>query len=134
MCEKCHEAGIEKAIKVERVCPLHQDAARPKPISSRPEDFLGSKEQRQASNEIFRRSLQNDWNDLKEGRQTDALDEETLGRNQRDQTPKTLEDLRGAGMECQLEAPMMSLPHNFSTPTLPTVQEWVMTQQRQNTW
>ena len=87
LCDCCHDASMEDAIIVDRVCPLHQDPARPKPISSRPEDFLASQAQKQAAHEILRRSTQNDWDDLKDAGQNGVSDKETSSRTQRDRTP-----------------------------------------------
>ena len=134
VCDTCCNAGTEKAIAAERVCPIHQDSARPKPVSSRPEDFLASQAQRQASHEILRRSVQNDWKDLNAAEEDDSDSEAEGSRGQREQTPKTLEDLgRMDWNECQLAPSALMMQNNFSKPTLPTIQEWVMTQTRQNT-
>ncbi|KAJ9615671.1 hypothetical protein H2200_001747 [Cladophialophora chaetospira] len=61
--QKCRSLGI-CAITANRKCPLHQDPVQTNPISSRPEDFLATRQQKEVYDHILQRSFACFWHDL----------------------------------------------------------------------
>ncbi|OQV09113.1 hypothetical protein CLAIMM_13280 [Cladophialophora immunda] len=98
-CSTCVQSHVEEAIQANRKCPLHQDPAQANPINNRPEDFLATDGQKEVCDQVLRRSLACQWDDIPATpTPTRRAEEEHRGVHRggfyRESTPKDMRDVR----------------------------------------